>query len=322
MSTAPLKNILILGASGSVGAPILAALLSEPGFNITIGSRASSTATFPAHLRVIPLSDAFTLAELTAAFQNQDAVVIALSTGPVTAGGKDGLAFRLIDAAVAAGVKRFIPSEFGANNLDARARSLIPTYDIKGHMLEYLIQACAASKGKDKAMSWTSISCGSWLDWALDPSKSGNFIGIDVKAKTAIVYDSGDCRFAATTSRNTGLAVAKALLQPHVSADRQIFLCDFMASTNEIVGALERETRERFRVERRESAPLFRAWRDKYDAGDGGAAFPLLAMSFGADVDVGYDFPKEQQVWNAKLGLPEVSLEEVVKEAVELAARS
>ena len=319
MTTAPLKNILILGASGSVGAPILTALLSSPSFNITIGSRASSTATFPPHIPIISLSDAFTLAELTAAFQNQDAVVVALSTGPVTADGKDGLAFRLVDAALAAGVKRFVPSEFGANNLDARARRLIPTYDAKGHMLEHLIDACAASKGK---MSWTSISCGSWLDWALDPSKSANFLGVDVKARTATVYDSGDCRFAVTTSRNAGLAVAKALQQPHISANKQIFLCDFLASTNEIVAALERETRERFRVERRESGPLFRAWRDKYDGGDSGAAFPLLAMSFGADVDVGYDFLKEQEVWNAKLGLPEVSLEEVVKEAVELAARS
>jgi hypothetical protein len=37
--------------------------------------------------------------------------------------------------------------------------------------------------------------------------------------------------------------------------------------------------------------------------------------SFGADVDVGYGFEKEQEVWNGKLGLP---LEALVKEAVEL----
>jgi len=318
MST-PLKNVLILGASGSVGAPILAALLSEPTFNITIGSRASSSATFPPHIPVITLSDAFTVAELTTAFKNQDAVVVALSTGPVTAGGKDGLAYRLIDAALAAGVKRFIPSEFGANNLDKRARNLVPIYNIKGDMLEYLIQACKDSAGK---MSWTSISCGSWLDWALDPSKSGNFIGIDVKARTATVYDSGDTKFSITTSKNTGAAVAKALLNPQVSANKQVFLTDFMTSTNEIVKALERETGEKFKVERRESAPLIKAATEKYDAGDSGAAYPILAMSFGADVDVGYDFPKEQGVWNEKLGLPKASLEEVVKEAVELAARS
>lgn len=48
----------------------------------------------------------------------------------------------------------------------------------------------------------------------------------------------------------------------------------------------------------------------------------MLAISFGADVDVGYDFEAEQEVWNEKLDLPKVTLEEIVHDAVELAARS
>ncbi|CAE7178969.1 hypothetical protein CFE70_005974 [Pyrenophora teres f. teres 0-1] len=320
--TTPLTNIVLLGASGSVGRPILSALLTLPTITLTIVTRASSTATFPTapNIRIQTLSDALTLAELTTAFTNQHAVVVALSTSPVTTGtGTDSLAFRLIDAARAAGVQRFIPSEFGANNLDPRARSLVPTYDIKGAMLEYLQQTCTASNG---AMSWTSICCGSWLDWALDPSKSGNFLGIDVKARRATVWDSGENRFAVTTSANTGRAVARVLAQPEVARDRQVFLCDFLTCTNEIVGALEGVVGEPFVVEKRESKELIKELRERYDGGDSAATFPILAMSFGADVDVGYDFPKEQEVWNEKLGLPKVGLEDVVREAVELAARS
>jgi nucleoside-diphosphate-sugar epimerase len=315
MST-PIKNVLIAGATGSVGTAILSALLADPSFTVTILSRASSSATFPAGTPVIKVSDAFTISELTSAFKNQDAVIIALTTSSVTKDGKDGLAFRLIDAAVAAGVKRFIPSEFGANNLDPRARNVVPVYDIKGAMLEHLIAQAKASNGK---LTWTSICCGSWLDWALDPAKSGNFLGIDVKARRATVWDSGNARFAVTTSGNAGLAVARALKYADQTADKQVFLADFVTTTREIIASLEKRTGEKFEVEQKASAPAFKAFREKYDAGDFSATFPLLAMTFGADIDVGYDYEKEQEVWNSRLGLPEIELEEVVKEAVELA---
>jgi uncharacterized protein YbjT (DUF2867 family) len=315
MST-PIKNVLLAGASGSVGTPILSALLADSFFNVTILSRASSRATFPSGIPVVEVSDAFTVSELTSAFKNQDAVVVALTTSSVTKDGRDGLAFRLVDAAVAAGVKRFIPSEFGANNLDPRGRNLVPVYDIKGAMLEHLIAQAKASNGK---LTWTSICCGSWLDWALDPAKSGNFIGIDVKARKATVYDSGNARFAVTTSGNTGLAVARALKYANQTANKQIFLADFVTTTREIVASLEKHTGEKFDLEEKASGPEFQAWKDKYDAGDFNATFPLLAMTFGADIDVGYDYEKEQDVWNSRLGLPKVELDEVVKEAIDLA---
>jgi hypothetical protein len=317
--SSPIQNVIIAGATGSVGAPILSALLAEPTFTVTILTRASSSARFPDNIPVIRVSDDYTVAELTQAFQGQDAVVVALSTTPVTKDGKDGLAFRLIDAALAAGVKRFIPSEYGANNLDARARSMVPVYDRKGEMLSYLIERCASSAG---SMTWSSISCGSWLDWALDPAKSGNFLGINVKARKATVYDSGKARFTVTTSGNTGLAVARALLQPEVTANKQIFLCDFTTSTRDIVAALEVETGAKLEILEKESKPAIAQLRKQFDEGDFNATYPLLAISFGADVDMGYDFEKEQEVWNETLGLPKVTLEEVVKEAVELANRS
>lgn len=311
MSTT-IKNVLIAGATGSVGLPILNALLEESSFNITILSRASSTATFPPNIPVIKVSDKYTVTELTSAFENQDAVIIALTTSAVSADGKDGLAIRLIDAAVAAGVKRFIPSEFGANNLDPRARSLVSVYDLKGNMLEYLIAKAKESNGK---LTWTSISCGSWLDWALDPVKSGNFLGIDIKARTATVYDSGNARFAITTSGNAGLAVARALVHADMTANKQVFLNDFTGTTREIVANLEKQIGGKFKVLQKDSAE---ALKEKLDGED---LFPVLAMSFGADIDIGYDFEKEQEIWNVKLGLPQVTLDEVVKQAIELAQR-
>jgi hypothetical protein len=72
-------------------------------------------------------------------------------------------------------------------------------------------------------------------------------------------------------------------------------------------------------VEEKDSAPALKEMRIKYDGGEFAAAFQLLALSFVADVDVGYDFEKEREVWNEKLGLPKVGLDELVKGAIELA---
>lgn len=313
--TSSIKNIIVAGATGSVGAPILKALIEEASFNVTILSRASSSATFPNGIPVKKVSDDFTVAELTEAFKGQDAVVSAISTLPVITGdGNDGLAFRLIDAAVSAGIKRFIPSEYGANNLDPRARSTVPVYDRKGAMLEYLIE-----KAKQSSLTWTSISCGSWLDWALNPKKSGNFLFIDVKGRKATIYDSGRNRFAVTTSTNTGLAVARALLNPDLTANKQVYLTDFTSNSIDIVQSLEKQTGERWTLEKRESEPEIKALRAAFDGGDVGSTFKILAITFVADVDVGYDFEREQQIWNSRLGLPTVTLDEVVREAIELA---
>ncbi|KAF2654867.1 NAD(P)-binding protein [Lophiostoma macrostomum CBS 122681] len=320
MSAAPLKNIIIAGV-GSIGAPILAALLAEPSFTVTILTRETSRAQFPANIPVREVSDTFTVEELTAAFKGQDAVVVAISTTPVA---KDDLAFKLIDAAVAAGVRRFVPSEFAANNLDPLARKLVPVYDAKGRMLEYLIRKAGESEGR---LTWTSFSCGSWLDWALNPSKSGNFLGIDIKARRAAIWDSGRSTFSTTTSRTTGEAVARALSPAHFqsTANRQIFLSDFVSSPRDIVEALEKEIGEKFAIEQKESRSEVERLRERFEGGDFNATYPLIALSFVADVDVELNFAAkygEDAMWNDKLGVKKVTLEEVVKEAVELSRQS
>ena len=184
-------------------------------------------------------------------------------------------------------------------------------------MLEYLIAACS-SPPEQHGMTWTSISCGSWLDWALNPRASGNFLGIDVAKRTARIYDSGRARFTVTTSRNTGFAVAKALLDPDLTANKQIFLSDFTTSSLSIVEELERQTGQKWDLDWRDSAPEVARLREQFDAGDFNATYGLLALSFSADVDVGYDFEAEQEIWNDRLSLPKVGLEEVVADAIKL----
>ena len=100
------RNRSALQGSGSLGAPILTALLGAPDLTPTVISREESTATFPDGVRVVKakLDDEDSL---VAALQGQDAVVVALTTFA------DDAQYKIIDAAIKAGVKRFIPSEVG-----------------------------------------------------------------------------------------------------------------------------------------------------------------------------------------------------------------
>lgn len=118
-----------------------------------------------------------------------------------------------------------------------------------------------------------------------------------------------------------GETVARCLLPQNIEAckDKEIFVADFMTDVLSIVQQLEREMGEgvKFEVERKESGPVIRELRERYDNGEKSAAYELVAMSVVSDVlEAGYEFDKEQELWNGRLGLEEVELEDVVRKAV------
>jgi hypothetical protein len=67
-----------------------------------------------------------------------------------------------IDAAVAAGVKRFIPSEFGINTRKVRGTPIGTILTGKIDVVDYLEEV--AAKG-DGGFSWTGLSTGLFFDW-------------------------------------------------------------------------------------------------------------------------------------------------------------
>lgn len=84
---------------------------------------------------------------LKSAFQGQDAVVSLVASSVLAS------QTQLIDAAIAAGVKRYIPSEFGSNTLDPRVLEAVPIFQGKVDVRDYL-------KSKEKEISRTIIITG------------------------------------------------------------------------------------------------------------------------------------------------------------------
>lgn len=126
-------------------------MIADGSFNIVVISRKDSSATFPSQVTVYK-SD-FSGGDLETAFKGQDAVISALgATG-------FGEQKKLVDAAIRAGVKRFIPSEFSASSQNAAVLQLLPLFGQKAELIEYL----RAKQSAD--FSWTGIATSLLFDW-------------------------------------------------------------------------------------------------------------------------------------------------------------
>jgi putative NADH-flavin reductase len=104
----PIKNVIIIGASGNIGPSIISALLAQD-FTVSVLTRESSNSTFPTTATVHKTD--YTLPSLIRAFTNQDAVISCIATFSAS-----------LQSAITAGIKRFIPSEYG---IDASQNEVI-----------------------------------------------------------------------------------------------------------------------------------------------------------------------------------------------------
>lgn len=143
-------------AAGNLGPSILEALQSSSDFNVSILTRegSSSSITPPRGVQIIT-ADYSSHSDLVTAFTGQDAVVSAV--------GFEGVPgqIKLIDAAIEAGVQRFIPSEFGSDSTFPKV-SLLSIFKPKITIREYL-----EKKGTEGKITWTAIATGPFFDWGV-----------------------------------------------------------------------------------------------------------------------------------------------------------
>ncbi len=228
-----LTKIALVGANGKLGPSILAALLAATTFKVTILTRQSSKSTYPPTVHVSPIPEDPSVADLTTALTGHDALVVAF------AGSNDTLQIRYADAAAAAGVKRFIPADFGScDSSSPRALELVPLYRAKQKVRRHLqsLAAAAASEEGRSSFSWTSLVCGHFFDWGL----TTGFLQYDLTARKVKVFDGGDVRFSASTMERVGVATVRSLQREEETRDRVLFVQSLCVSQNEVLHALER----------------------------------------------------------------------------------
>lgn len=177
---------------------------------MTVLTRAGGTAhAFPASVSVVAV-DYGSLDSLTAALRGQDAVVSTMASAALA---KQLL---LVEAAALAGVKRFIPSDFGSNTVHPKAAAL-PVYADKV-AVQKALQGQAAQPG---GMTYTVVVNGPFLDWGI---MVGFVLG--VKKRHVVLYDGGDRVFSTTTLATVSKAVAAVLGKPDETRNRPVFVHD------------------------------------------------------------------------------------------------
>ena len=202
-----------LQASGSLGTPVLNALVKSGKFNITVLKRPTSSASYPESVTVRE-ADLSSVESVTAAFHGQDAVVSTLGTA-----GLPGQNI-LVEAAVAANVKRFLPSDFGSDLANPKTAAL-PVFKFKIATHKALREAAAAKPD----FTYTLVVNNAFLDWGLQK----NFL-LNWKDSKPKLFDGGKNFFSATTLASIGQAVVGVLSHPEETKNRFVYVKDIDVS--------------------------------------------------------------------------------------------
>lgn len=291
-----IQNVVLVGAGGTVG-PFILTALDKAGFNVTILSRQSSSSNFGDH-KVIKVGDDYPHDELVAAFKGQHAVI---STISVTGSGKLNTSVQesLIDAAIEAGVQRFIPSEFGGDTRNAAGVELSPIYRGKLNVVEYL----QSKKGK---IEYTIVPTGPFLEFGIQIG----FLGNDLKQDKFTITEGGDNKFTATTLPQVGEGVAAILKHDKETANQYVPLESFLITQNELHAALETGGRK-LKIEHQSGKALIENSQAGVSSGSIWALYGLIQATVFIP-GYGSEFADTKK-WREVLGLSKLGLQTEVK---------
>ncbi|KAJ4162937.1 hypothetical protein NW754_014358 [Fusarium falciforme] len=290
-----IKNVAIAGAASTTGGPILDALIASNLFQVTILTRKGSRRIFPAGVAVKHV-DYSSVPELTEALRGQDALI---NTTNIV---ESIPQINLVDAAAAAGVYRYLPSEFGLNNNKPEIGEL-PVFKAASEGLKHLREKCAASGG---VMTYTDIHNGGLLDWGFETG----FTGILLGERVMTLYDDGSNEIAYTTREWLGKAVVRVLTDPKETANRPIYIANTYASQNKLLALAQEVVGDgAWTVKHRNTDEMFAQSMAKLEAGD-------IEMESLLDfIHVADNNPKYETRWekddNELLSIPRFSDEDI-----------
>ncbi|KAL6693822.1 hypothetical protein J3F84DRAFT_401030 [Trichoderma pleuroticola] len=137
----------------------------------------------------------------------------------------------IIDAAVEAGVKRFIPAEFGIDTSKEKVVEIVTFLRVKPQIIQYLRSI------QDK-ITWTAIITGPFFDWSL----GNGFFSFNLLGRTARTHQPGyhSHRFSWSNLSTVGEAVARVLLAQSspIVVNQYVRVRSFNASQDEILKSL------------------------------------------------------------------------------------
>ncbi|KAL6856393.1 NAD(P)-binding protein [Trichoderma novae-zelandiae] len=271
-----IRNVAVAGASGNIGQHVLKALL-EANFNVTVLTRSQTSHSndYGAQVKSVE-ADFNSVSSLTAALKHQDAVISTI--------GKAGLESQilLIDAAVAAGVHRFIPSEFGSCTTSPKVADF-PFYSTLATVRSYLAEKAATS-----ALTYSIIAPGCFTEYLLAFPAT-----IDFKNHSVAFMDGGNTRVSITSLATFARAVAAVFNHPDETKNRVVYVSEAILTQRQLLDIAKKVKPEvDWTTSHIKSADILKAGLDTVaTGGDSLQAYGqiLVGTVFGEDYGSAYD---------------------------------
>ncbi|KAI2919869.1 hypothetical protein CBS147320_8375 [Aspergillus niger] len=245
-----IETVAIAGASGTLGPHVFQALVNA-GFQVSILTRSNKPGAYASNINVFEV-DFNSVESLTTALKVVDAVVSTVGGAAV------GNQTVLIDAAIAAGVKRFIPSEFGNVTTNPKVEKF-PVYSSVFKIRNYLQEKAAAGK-----LSWTVLACGAFLDLVLNTPTL-----LDFQNHTVTMLDEGDNRISSTSLPAVGRAIAAILQNFDATENRVMHVSEAILTQNQLIGfAKEIRPDIEWSISKEQSSLLLQESLEEFGAGD------------------------------------------------------
>ncbi|KAK5949293.1 hypothetical protein OHC33_009646 [Knufia fluminis] len=291
-------KVALAGATGNLGPAALKALL-EAGFEVTILSRkdSNSTDSLPAHpnQKVIKV-DYNDVEDLRSALQGIDVVVSTLAATSFNDRKP------LIDAALTAGVKRFLPSEFGSDMANPLNRKL-PVFQGKVETQEYLEKLAKSHPDFTYTYTYNNV----FLDWGLQVG----FI-MNPKEHKATLYDGDDVPISMTTLATVGKAVVGIIKNLDATKNRGVCFHDGVFTQKQLIELFKKIDGKEWTTEQASTVDIEKSAYEALKKGENISKTMVDFLYRGAfSRDHTPDFTGK--VENELLGLKEMSEEEVIE---------
>ncbi|KAJ5899434.1 hypothetical protein N7495_004178 [Penicillium taxi] len=232
------ERVAIVGAGGTVGSHLAAALLKTGKHSVTALSRKGSRNKLPEGVKVA-LVDYSDEASIVTALKGQQFFIITVSpTAPRDTHSK------LVQAAAKAGVPYIMPNGYAGDIEHTKLGEDI--------MLGPIAKA-ARDEIESLGMQWITVSCGFWYDYSLAGGEAR--LGFDFDKRALTMYDDGKTKNSVSTLSQVGRAVAKVLSLKELPEDendksltvstwfnKPIYLKSFVINQTEIFESVKHVT--------------------------------------------------------------------------------
>lgn len=228
----------------------------------------------------------------------------------------------MIDAAVEAGVKRIVPSEF-SSNLEGKARDEnFPNIAEKLRIRKYVEEVAATG-----SIEWSSINNGVFFDLGRSCPQSWvyvcasfrsfqyagityGFLGPNVRNKKATFHDGGDIGTCTTSTEDIAKAVVAILQHPEETRNRPNYVYSALITERQITKVVSKLTGIDFAIDK---VDIHQQAKEYFDAVANGEASPAqqFALYFVMMYGKGYGGDYRDIAMNEKLGLRVMNDEEI-----------